>query len=325
MSGDSRRRTRHTVAALLAAVAVATTTAGVTEARLGPSPLSGLPGGEGKPVFMVKMDNVINARPHTGLVQADLVYVEPVEWGVTRLAAMFNSRNPKILGPVRSARVSDLEILEQFERPGFVYSGANTPLLALIGRSKVVRLSPTEKSGYFYRDQAKKVPHNQMLKYAAMIATVKRLPPINDVGLLFDRTPAVGGTRTKSFLVRWPSATVGGEWEGKAWSIFFDGYRQRDGATRQQVAAKTAIIQFVKQRESNFGDRFGGKTPFPETIGEGRAIILRNGRRFDATWSRPDKASGTTFLVDGQPFALDVGQVWVLLVDRRKQSTVTIK
>ncbi|MFM9070683.1 MAG: DUF3048 domain-containing protein, partial [Acidimicrobiaceae bacterium] len=68
-------------------------------------------------------------RPHYNLNQADLFYVEEVEWGLTRIAAMYNTKFPSVVGPTRSARISDLELLEQFTNPGLAYSGANDVLL----------------------------------------------------------------------------------------------------------------------------------------------------------------------------------------------------
>ncbi|MFM8652982.1 MAG: DUF3048 domain-containing protein, partial [Acidimicrobiaceae bacterium] len=107
----------------------------------GPSPLSGLPGGEGKPVVMVKYGNSRPDRPHYNLNQADLIYVEEVEWGLTRIAAMFNTKFPSVVGPTRSARISDLELLEQFTNPGLAYSGANDVLLKAIRKSQSISLS----------------------------------------------------------------------------------------------------------------------------------------------------------------------------------------
>jgi len=129
----SRRR-------ILAAVVLAAVlgSGSLAAAEAGPSPLSGLPGGGGQPVVMVKYGNSRPDRPHYGLNQADLIYVEEVEWGLTRIAAMFNSKFPSVVGPTRSARISDLEILEQFEKPGLVYSGANDVLLKAVDRKSVV-------------------------------------------------------------------------------------------------------------------------------------------------------------------------------------------
>ena len=72
----------------------------------GASPFSGRAGGAGKPVLVVKFDNTPNAQPHTGLKSADIVYVEEVEFGLTRIAAVFSSVQPRAVGPVRSARSS---------------------------------------------------------------------------------------------------------------------------------------------------------------------------------------------------------------------------
>ncbi len=75
------------------------------------SPLSGREGGVDTPVMVVKYDNTPAAQPHRGLTSADVVYVEPVEWGLTRLAAVFSTDLPEAVGPVRSARISDIDLL----------------------------------------------------------------------------------------------------------------------------------------------------------------------------------------------------------------------
>ncbi|MFM7893482.1 MAG: DUF3048 domain-containing protein, partial [Actinomycetota bacterium] len=141
----------------------------------GPSPLSGLPGGAGKPVVMVKYGNARPDRPHYGLNQADLIYVEEVEWGLTRIAAMFNTKFPAVAGPTRSARISDLEILEQFESPGLVFSGANDVLLKAVRKSNAVSLSPSERSEFYYRNLSKQAPHNQLVRLAALMAKEKKV------------------------------------------------------------------------------------------------------------------------------------------------------
>src|SRR5436309_2495511 len=80
----------------------------------------------------VKIDNIAAARPPTGLTSADLVYVLPVEGGLSRIMAVVSSRVPAVIGPVRSAREDDLELLAQFGRPAFAYSGATPHLLPFV-------------------------------------------------------------------------------------------------------------------------------------------------------------------------------------------------
>ena len=87
--------------------------------------LTGLPVADG-PVLAVKIDNTAPARPRVGLGSADVVYVEPVEGGLTRLNAVFSTRVPAEVGPVRSGRVSDAGILAGYGRVAFAYSGSST-------------------------------------------------------------------------------------------------------------------------------------------------------------------------------------------------------
>ena len=299
---------------------------GSVSAEGGPSPLSGLPGGEGKPVVMVKYGNSRPDRPHYNLNQADLFYVEEVEWGLTRIAAMFNSKFPSVVGPTRSARISDLELLEQFATPGLAYSGANDVLLKAIRKSQSISLSPSDRSTFYYRYLSKAAPHNQLLRLSAMMEKETKVGAVKDVGLTFNATPATGGTKTTSFQASWSSARVSGTWTGKNWIVSFDGSLHRDAVNKGFLTPKTVVMQYVERKETKFGDKFGGKTPLLKSVGAGRAIVLRNGQSFDGTWSRPTNTSGTTFLFAGAQIPFDVGQVMIVLVDGgAKKSPVTLK
>ncbi len=295
-------------------------------ADTGASPLSGLPGGAGKPVVMVKYGNSRPDRPHYNLNQADLIYVEEVEWGLTRIAAMFNTKFPSVVGPTRSARISDLELLEQFTNPGLAYSGANDVLLKAIRKSQSISLSPSDRSTFYYRNLSKAAPHNQLLRLAAMMEKETKVAAIKDIGLTFNATPATGGTKTTYFQAAWSSARVSGAWTGKSWTISFDGSIHRDAVNKSFLTPKTIVLQYVERKETKYGDKFGGKTPLLKTVGSGRAIVLRNGQSFDGTWLRPTKEAGTIFSFAGSQLAFDVGQVMIVLVDGgAKKSPVTLK
>src|SRR5207237_3959294 len=92
------------------------------------APLTGLPMDivrARRPVLVVKIDNAPKARPQIGLNQADVVFEEGVEGGITRFAALFHSEMSKPVGPVRSARSTDIKIVSALHHPLFAYSGAN--------------------------------------------------------------------------------------------------------------------------------------------------------------------------------------------------------
>src|SRR6202020_1904866 len=110
-------------------------------------PFTGEPVKSLGPVLAVKIDTIVYARPQTGLQSADLVYVIPVEGGLTRFMAVYSSHIPPVIGPVRSARQSDLDILKQFGRPAFAWSGARSHLVPFIERAPVSDLYALQVGG----------------------------------------------------------------------------------------------------------------------------------------------------------------------------------
>lgn len=123
------------------------------------SPFTGEPVRKLGPVLIVKIDNLAPARPQTGLTRADIVYVLPVEGGLSRLMAVFSAHFPPVIGPVRSSREDDIELLRQFGRPAFAYSGADPRLLPLVHRARIVDLYDGLAGGY-YRDPGRFAPDN---------------------------------------------------------------------------------------------------------------------------------------------------------------------
>ena len=127
------------------------------------SPLNGEPLDPDKgdrPVLIVKLDNTTYAQPHAGLTKADIVYVEEVEYGITRLAAVFSTSIPKRIGPVRSARITDIDLVAQYGRPAFAYSGAQRKLLPVLAKASTYDVSPNHGASAYRRDTSRRAPYN---------------------------------------------------------------------------------------------------------------------------------------------------------------------
>ena len=120
-------------------------------------------------VLAVKIDNIVYARPQTGLTDADIVYVLPVEGGLTRFLAIFSSHFPPVIGPVRSARRDDLQLLGQFGRPAFAFSGAQGQLLPVVEHARIVDLYAGRGGGY-YRDYQRIAPYNLFATTRVLLA-----------------------------------------------------------------------------------------------------------------------------------------------------------
>ena len=262
-------------------------------------------------VLAVKIDNIVQARPQTGLQSADLVYVIPVEGGLTRFMAIFSSHIPPVVGPVRSARQSDLDILRQFGRPAFAWSGATPHLVPFVERAPLVDLYALKVGGY-YRVGFRVAPQNLYANPRTLLREAPHASTARDIGFRFGQLPA-GGRAIRSMTVRYPAATFTFRWSARArrWLVWMDGARGV-AAEGGQLGGSTVIIQYTRIATSRFHE-YGGRPPYAISVGSGRAVILRNGRAFTVRWSRPSLNAGTTFtLPGGKRMMFAPGQVWIV-------------
>jgi hypothetical protein len=263
-------------------------------------------------VLAVKIDNIVYARPQTGLRSADIVYVIPVEGGLTRFLAVFSSHVPPVVGPVRSARQSDLDLLRQFGRPAFAWSGATPHLVPFVERAPIVDLYALLVSGY-YRSPNRVAPYNLYASTRELLRESAHASRARDIGFRFGALPA-GGRAVGSYSVKYPAASYTFRWSArqKRWLTWIDG---APGAAAEggQLGGSTVIIQYTRISTSRF-EEYGGRPPYAQSAGSGRAVILRDGRAYPVRWSRPSLDGGTSYTQpDGKRMLFATGQVWVVL------------
>jgi Protein of unknown function (DUF3048) N-terminal domain/Protein of unknown function (DUF3048) C-terminal domain len=267
-------------------------------------------------VLAVKIDNIVLARPQTGLTHADLVYVLPVEGGLSRFMAVFSSHIPRVIGPVRSAREDDLQLLRQFNRPAFAYSGAQPQLLKVVERARTADLYAGRVGGYF-RSNNRIAPYNLYAHTRQLLSEAKGASKAHDIGFRFGHAPA-GGRAKASASVSYAAAQFRFTWSRPKdrWLVWMDG--QRAASTEgPQLSAATVVIQRTTVSTSRFIEWPGIRPPFARSIGSGPALVLRGGKAYHARWSRPHARDGTTFTTDsGQPMTFARGPVWIVLAPR---------
>ncbi|MEV8317833.1 DUF3048 domain-containing protein [Streptomyces sp. NPDC059900] len=319
----TRRRTRIGTR-LLATLAVGALTMGAAHesapADTAPpgdrSPFTGRAAQKG-PVLAVKFDNAPRARPHTGLAQADIVYVEKVEGGMSRLMGVYSSRLPKAVGPVRSARESDIELLRQFGRPALAYSGVRSSLNKVLKEAPLYARPFGSYPGAYFRSGNRPAPHNLFVRPESALRTAPKASHPGDVGFRFGPAPD-GGTRTAARTVRYSGASHTFRWSPgeRRWLASFDGAPARS-SSGARLGARTVVIQHVDMPPSRYKDVNGAATPYIKTVGSGRATVLRGGKAYKTRWKRSSAESGTTFtLADGRPMPFAPGQVWMVFADR---------
>ena len=283
--------------------------------------ISGISGRDG-PVLVVKIDDTRQAHPQFGVEDADIVYIEQVEGGLTRLAAVFSSTIPTHVGPVRSARISDIELIEQYGRVAFAYSGAQKKLRPVIAAANLEDLGAQNHSATIYTTDINRVQPYAMVLRADLLMKLAREKNLSiarskSMGWSFGDTPE-GGMPVKSVHISWPANSYDAHWSSKEERWLLDHSYQPDiAASGERLGPTTLVIQLVSITDSMYRDKVGGITPFSATVGEGRGYILRNGRVYEALWSRPDASSGTQWKsLAGEEITFARGQIWVALTDK---------
>jgi hypothetical protein len=257
------------------------------------------------------------------VTSADVVYVEEVEDGVTRLAAVFSSTLPSSVGPIRSARTTDIELFAQYGSVTLAYSGANDGVQEELNRSGLRLLSDDLGAPGFRREQGRPNVFDLMGDPPAFLAALPSLPA-RDVGFRFGPA-APGGKPVAAVTASYPNAEVGTTWDAAAgrWTMSLDG-RASPAAEGGHLSAATVVVQYVDVEDSGYVDVVGSRTPLVRTVGTGAVVVLRDGMAYDGTWNRPVALSRTTFIgPDGTPIPFAPGPVWVLLVNKANPIAVS--
>ncbi len=282
----------------------------------GRSVLTGRPNplGNDRSALVVKIDNVVAARPQSGVNDADIVFVELVEFGVTRLAAAFHSEEVPVVGPVRSMRTTDVALLQMLRQPLFANSGGNARTTQIINDSPLVNIGAATRDagGAYYRSGSRPAPHNLYSSTAALrqrggdrggipprLFTIRR----PNTPLPNDSRPATGVD------VTYPRTSVSYTWNGSGWARTQDG-RSFTDAAGVRVAPETIIVQFTRYGVSPAD----ANSPEAIATGSGDAWIFTEGRVIEGTWRKPKARNVTVYEdADGREIEILPGRVWVEL------------
>ncbi|CAN5229075.1 DUF3048 domain-containing protein [soil metagenome] len=297
---------------------VPTVTPTPTESEAAIYPLTGLEADDPDrlqlPALGVKIDNAPAARPQEGLGQADIVFEELVEGGVTRFLAVFHSADPGEAGPVRSGRDVDADLFPPFQGI-LAISGAAAPTYNVLFSAGLTVFEEGQAGGAIYRVPDRSAPHN--------------------LNAIADRLWDAGADQAVA-MQPWPieeETPSGGEAVEAVTAPFSDDYahswawRSREGVfergqngTRhvsedgQQIAASNIVYARVQVGGGGGVDVSGSGTVSMTLVGAGSATYLRDGQVFTGTWRKLTREAHFEWLdEDGRPFPLAPGRTWVEL------------
>ena len=288
------------------------TTTGVVS---GTYPLTGMPAVDpakaARPAIGVKIDNGAAARPQSGLERADVIYEEFTE-GITRFVVLFHSSDAPFVGPVRSVRPADPNIVKPFGGP-LVFSGGAPAVLSVVSAAGVTQVTENDRAT-LRRRPGRRAPHNLYTDTDAMFRKggAGAPPPFSPFLRAGETGTAAGATPATSLrLAPAPKVTAAYQWDPGAgvWMRSTDGrpHTLEGGA---QISPKNVIVQYTPYVEFP-ADR---KVRYPEVVGSGDALILLNGTQVKARWTKSSVGAMTTYADSaGKPISLAPGQTWVHL------------
>jgi hypothetical protein len=287
-----------------------------------PAILTGLPlddpGHRDRPVLSVKIDNVPQARPQAGIEAADVVYEEMVEGGFTRFLAVFQSTDAPLLGPVRSVRPVDPQLMAPL-KGGFAYSGGIPVFVALLRRAPVVDVGFSALNEAYERRKGRRAPHNVFTSTDALYEGVDGQPappplfPFLRAGQAF--APA-GSTPVARFSVTFGSRVH----DEFVWDAARDGWRRSVNGQPHtveggaQLVPTTVIVQFVRYEGTGQKDQSHSEVFTADTVGQGEAWVFAGGRVLKGRWSRATQGEVLSYAdAAGHRLSIPPGRTWVLL------------
>jgi len=328
-SSDSSTTTESSVArtTTIPSTTVAETAPPTTAAPAPVYPLTGLPVTDeavaARPAMVVKIDNNSGARPQSGLNSADIVFEEIVESG-TRFAAVFHSQGSDPVGPIRSGRTQDIDLLGSFNRPLFVWSGGNNGVTKAVAASDLVDLSAQHNAVYsgggFFRNKVHSAPHNLYAQTSMLwtLAPPDAGPPAQQF-LYLAAGEVAAGEAASGVDLKMDGSAVGWRYDpATGLYLRMAGTKPHDDAVSGQVNSSNVIVMVVTYQPSPV-DR---NSPEAQTIGAGEVLVFTGGVAIRGTWTRADRLLPTVLTdADGQVIALTPGRTWIELA---KADTFTL-
>ncbi len=291
-------------------------------------PLTGLPVEDevfaARPAMVFKIDNHPQARPQFGLNAADIVYEENVE-NLTRFAAVFQTNAPAKVGPIRSGRTQDVDLLESFTRPLFVWSGGNPNVTRVINGSELISLSPTttRNLGLFRAKRGNEDSEHTL--YGDAIQLYEAFTPIFNPpppAQFTYREPdeAFNGKTSDGVELAMDGVNVTWTWDSDSASYL----REQGGKPHEtdfgQVNAANVVVLEVDYRPSPADSR----SPEAQTIGGGTAYVFTGGVLITGTWTRADSTSAFVLSdKNGSLITLTPGRTWVELPRKNKTTPIS--
>jgi hypothetical protein len=270
--------------------------------------------------IVARVPNDPTARPQSGLADADVVFEMLVEGGITRYAAVFHSRDTQSVGPIRSARLSDLHHLPML-RGILAHVGASGPVLDRIRDAAksgaFVDLDQFQHGDAYDRVTSRAAPQNVYTSTQRIRDAAKDTAKVDVPALEFTSTAPSGGKPATALVLPYLGAQrVEYRYENAGYTRIQDGKPTMDDAAKKEVRPDNVVIikTDITEVRSIVEDELGSFSLEIRSTGTGPVVILRDGQQFDGTWSRQGTDIYRFKDASGAALALKPGLTWIHVV-----------
>lgn len=266
-----------------------------------------------RPALVVKIDNHPRARPQSGLNNADIVFEEIVEGTLTRFAAVFQSMDADPVGPIRSGRSQDVDMLGPFNGPAFAWSGGNGGVRALIRNSDFINLDAGFTPGYYRRSGRGGAPHNLYSSTQALWANVPPEEMVAPPSIFSYLRPeeTFAGQPATSIDVPMDGIKVRWEWDADdgVYRRFMNGSSHETEGDGQVVADNIVVMGVDYDRSAA-----DANSPEAQTLGSGPVYVFADGLMRTGVWIHLDRLDQYGLVApDDSIIALPPGRTWIEL------------
>lgn len=262
-----------------------------------------------RPAVVVKVGNY-DAHAQRGMNQADIVYEELINANISRFALVFQSHTAKEVGPIRSGRRQDVDLLGSLNKPIFAWAGGNATVTTIIKASDLVDLSQFKCHGSCFRVTDDVVPYNLVFNVERIYALDLKgagTPPQQFEYLKSGEHAA--GKASLGVDLKMDAYKVSWSWNGKKqrYERFQNGGRDLNWDRTQATTNNVVVLEMVyKPGISN--------SPDAQSIGTGSAWVFTGGKMVKGTWSRADRLQPFVLTAaDGSPIKLTPGRTFIEL------------
>ena len=268
-----------------------------------------------KPVTAIMIENSPDARPHSGLKQAEVVYEAIAEGGITRFLTLFQQHKPQLIGPVRSLRMYYVDWLAPYQA-SVAHVGGSHASLQEIRNGKYRDIDQFFNGSSYWRANDRRPPHNVYTSFEKLDALNAGKGYKSSQFTSFARADGKASDKPNAvsidinFSSSWYNTHYDYDKASNTYPRSIGGQASND---REEGRLAPSVVIALHVNETTVME--DGWRQSIVTNGTGTATVFQNGTAAEYTWRKNDRSSPLE-LIDaaGKPVALNRGQTWIAAV-----------